>query len=123
MSDFTRGNPAGTRPARTPASSFNPFLLFFTLFLAGIPLSYFVEMLDKPSTRHLHYWAEVNACSHVPYGSIKSAGQRLSRRIESGQGVSEGYYSVPASGRVYISTHDSTQVFRQVRRSAPAIRP
>lgn len=118
MSDFTRGNPAGARPARTPASSFNPFLLFFTLFLAGIPLSYFVEMLDKPSTRHLHYWAEVNACSHVPYGSIKSAGQRLSRRIETEQGVSDGYYSVPVARRPALNATDSFRV-KPVRRPVP----
>lgn len=118
MSDFTRGNPAGVRPARTPASSFNPFLLFFTLILAGIPLSYFVEMLDKPSTRHLHYWAEVNASSHVPYGSIKSAGQHLSRRIESEQSVSDGYYSVPVNSLPALNATDSFRI-KPARKPVP----
>ena len=76
MFDSTQGHLAKGRFMHSLSVLFNPFLLFFALILAGIPLSYFTELLNDPNTRHISYWARVNAEAQIPYGAIKSARQR-----------------------------------------------
>ena len=76
MFDFTRGHLAKGRFMRSLSGLCNPFLFFFTLMLAGIPLSYFAEMMNNPFARKMSYWTDVNTHAHIPYGTIKSARQR-----------------------------------------------
>ncbi len=71
MSDLLRERPDG----RLPSPAFNPFLLFFALLLAGVPFSYFYEVITNPFAREAGYWADINTDAHLPFAVIKSARQ------------------------------------------------
>ncbi len=72
MSDLLRDRLSG----RLPSFAFNPLLLFFAMLLAGIPSSYFYELMTNPFSRNLCYWTDVNRDAHIPFSAIKSSRQR-----------------------------------------------
>lgn len=102
MFDSTQGHLAKGRFLHSLSGLFNPFLLFFALILAGIPLSYFAEMINDPDTRKMSYWIRVNADTHLPYAAIKSDRQRSGWWSDRGITFpdSRSYYSKLATAKL-----------------------
>lgn len=111
MSDLLRERPGG----RPPSVTFNPFLFFFALLLAGVPLSYFFELISNPFARDTGYWADVSADARIPFAAIKSARQSggLWREFDAGNPGTAFVSRIPLRCDTLRAHRPSRVVFRE----------